>query len=86
MLIQPHAHILEAIKCANTSSPILDRDRLSQGSVKRTHAHTQLQTAGHSKTQLPPGHLITLMKKNLMQQFAEVTKTRSIDALYSGGV
>lgn len=58
-----YTHMLEAIKYANTSSPVLDRDRLSQGSVTRTRAHTELQTAGRSKAQLPPGHLITLIKK-----------------------
>lgn len=62
-LVHPHAHTLEAIKYANTSSPILDRDRLSQGSVTRTHAHTELHAAGHREAQLPPGYLIMLVKK-----------------------
>lgn len=57
--LHPHAYILEAIKYANPSSPILQRGRLSQGPVIRTHA----QTTGHSETQLPLGYLITLKKK-----------------------
>lgn len=43
--------------------PIQHRDRPAQGSLTRTHAHIDLQTAGHSKTKLTPGNLIILLKK-----------------------
>lgn len=56
----PHAHTLEAITYANTSSPVFDKDRQSQVSV----LHTQLPSSKQQDAATPAsGYLITFLKK-----------------------
>lgn len=60
MLTLPHAHTLEAITYANTSSHVFDKDKQSQVSV----LHTQLPSSKQKDAATPAsGYLITLLKK-----------------------
>lgn len=69
-LLHPHGQRLEAIKYANTSSPISDRDRRQQGSLPCTHAHKQ--DTAHA---LSPGLCNNTHAEAPEQHFAQIRGT-----------